>query len=74
MTVMNMESTLMEGTVTHSCVKLNCDRILENLPFGHKLTFWENSNENFNNIFKINFFAHLDKATIKPSCCEVSYP
>ena len=28
-----------------------CDRILENLPFGHKLTFWENSNENFNNIF-----------------------
>ena len=28
-----------------------CDRILENLPFGHKLTFWENSNENFNNNF-----------------------
>ena len=28
-----------------------CDRILENLPFGHKLTFWENSNENFNNTF-----------------------
>ena len=51
-----------------------CDQILENLPFGHKLTFWENSNENFNNIFKINFFAHLDKATIKPSCCEVSQP
>ena len=23
---------------------------------------------------KILFFAHLDKATIKPSCCEVSYP
>ena len=20
------------------------------------------------------FFAHLDKATIKPSCCEVSHP
>ena len=32
-------------------LKRNCDRILENLPFGHKLTFWENSNENFNNIF-----------------------
>ena len=38
--------------------------ILENLPFGHKQTFWENSIE--------FFFAHLDKATIKPSCCEVS--
>ena len=51
-----------------------CDRILENLPFGHKQTFWENSNENFNDFFKIDFFAHLDKATIKPSCCEVSHP
>ena len=25
-------------------------------------------------IFKINVFAHLDKVTIKPSCCEVSHP
>ena len=25
------------------------------------------------NIFK-DFFAHLDKATIKPSCCELIFP
>ena len=24
-----------------------CDQILENLPFGHKQTFWENSKETF---------------------------
>ena len=24
--------------------------------------------------FKFIFFAHLDKATIKPSCCEVFHP
>ena len=23
---------------------------------------------------KLFFFVHLDKATIKPSCCEVSHP
>ena len=32
-----------------------CDRILENLPFWHKQTFLENSNENFNKFLKINF-------------------
>jgi len=50
-----------------------CDRILENLPFGHKQYFWENSNENFSNFFRINIFAYFDKATIKPSCCEISH-
>ena len=34
---------------------LNCARILEYLPFGHKQTFWENPNENFSNFFKNHF-------------------
>jgi len=45
-----------------------CDRILENLPFGHKEKLWKNSIENLS-----NFFAHLDKATIQLSC-KVSCP
>ena len=35
--------------------------------FWHKQTFWENSIENFKG------FAPMDKASIKPSYCEVSH-
>jgi len=48
-----------------------CDCILENLPFGHKQTFAKTQLKIFT-FFK-TFFAHLDNATIKPSCCEVSH-
>ena len=51
-----------------------CDRILENLPFGHKQTFQGDSIKNLSNIFKISFFAHLDKTIIKLSCCEILHP
>ena len=40
-------------------VKLKCDRILENLPFG------TNPIENLKNFLNKFFFVHLDKATIK---------
>ena len=47
---------------TNCYIKYMCDRILENLPFGHKQTFEKTQLK----IFTI-FFAQLDKATIKPS-------
>ena len=41
-----------------------CDRISENLPFGHKQTF-EKLDKNFLQYFlKLSFCAHLDKANI----------
>jgi len=34
-----------------------CDRILENLPFGHKQIFWENYNKKFKKyFFKLIFY------------------
>ena len=50
-----------------------CDWILENLPFGHKQTFEKTRLKTLTMFLKLSFFAHLDKATITPSCCEVSH-
>ena len=49
------------------------DQILENLPFGHKQYFEKTQLKIYTMFCKLNFFAHLDKATIKPTCCEVSH-
>ena len=51
-----------------------CDPILENHTSGHMQNLWEFSIENFSDFFKLFFFAYSDKATIKPSCCEISHP
>jgi len=51
----------------------NCDRILENLPFGHKQTLYKTKLKFFTMSSNYVFFAHLHKATIKPSCCKVSH-
>ena len=40
----------------------------------HIQNLWECSIENFSDFYKINFFAYSDKATIKPSYCEISLP
>jgi len=50
-----------------------CDHILENLPFGHKQTFKKTQLKIFTIILKLTSFAHLDKATMKPSCYKVSH-
>ena len=50
-----------------------CDWILENLPFGCKQTFEKTRLKIFTMFLTWSFFAHLDKATIKHSCCEVSH-
>ena len=51
-----------------------CDPILENHTSGHMQNLQEFSIENFSDFLKIFFFAYSDKATIKPSCCEISHP
>ena len=51
-----------------------CDPILENHTSGHMQNLWEFSTENFSGFLKSIFFAYSDKATIKPSCCEISHP
>ena len=66
------------GTRSHWAYSLeerkhNCDQILENLPFGHKQTLDKTQLKTFTIVFKLNFFAHLDKATCKLSYCEVSH-
>ena len=48
-----------------------CDRILENLPFGHKQTFEKAQLKIFTIFLNKVFFSDLDKATIKPSCGEI---
>ena len=37
-------------------------------------SFEKISIENSGNFFKVNVFTYVDKAIIKPSCCEVSCP
>ena len=51
-----------------------CDPILENHTSRHMQNLWEFSIENLTDFFKIHFFTYSDKATIKPSCCEISHP
>jgi len=47
---------------------------LENLPFEHKQTFAKTQLKIFTIFFKNKIlFAHLDKAIIKTSCCEISH-
>ena len=41
------------------------------LPFGHKQTLAKTQLKICVMMSILSFFAHLDKATIKPSCCEV---
>ena len=51
-----------------------CDPIFEIHTSKYMQNFWEFSIENFSDFLKINFFTYSDKATIKPSCCEISHP
>jgi len=51
-----------------------CDQILENLPFGHKQIFWENSNKKVLKIFFKLIFIHLNNLTNVVSCYEISQP
>jgi len=46
---------------------------LENLPFEHKQTSEKTLLKIFTNFLIQVFFAHLNKATIKSLCCEVSH-
>ena len=52
---------------------IKCDRILENLPFGHKQTLVKIQLKIYAMILKLSFFAHFVKAAITAACCEVSH-
>ena len=56
-----------------TCIHVKCDRILENLPFGHKQIFPKTQLKIYTMVLKLISSAHLDNATIKPSSYEISY-
>jgi len=67
-----IDKNLKDKLFSISYTKDICDPILENRPFRHKIKLWEIAIEIFRIFFKILFFIHFDKATIRPSFSEVS--